>query len=236
MVDNPRRENDPNASEDGTIDDETVYSRVRDSPLYVCVPYDAFVITAQIMSIVTVFLSCLTWISFIINLVGMMPFQMLWCRRQQKSTLILLVLVAGVCSLSFISFGVYYLYDDTILCKSNNLYSYVLETYGFRDRLTDRCPTHLWAGLSVSCGILWAIATICIAYFIKSGRYDMFEQYHNTNTDDNTDENINRDATRINNKKSNPVVELGTIHEVQELSNEFSDSLSELSFACCSDV
>jgi len=37
MVDDPRRENDPNASEDGSIDDETLYSRVRDSPLYVCV-------------------------------------------------------------------------------------------------------------------------------------------------------------------------------------------------------
>ena len=72
----------------------------------------------------------------------------------------------------------------------------------------------------------------------------MFEEMHNNKNNNknnknnnNTDKQMIRDKNRrSSDKKKQPVKELGTIEEVHDLSNEFSDSLSELSFACGSDV
>jgi len=202
-------------------------------------PYDAFVITAQILSIPTIFLSCLSWIGFIISLVGVLPFQMLWCRRQHKSTLSTLALIAGVCSVTFFSFGIYYTIDTSMFCNHDNLYVFLLESYGANNRVEDHCPTHIWAGLSFSCGVLWALAMGCILYFIKSGRYAKFEEIHNKNHRRKKNKHANGDASITIKSKIRAVVELKTIpesHASMIESHSFSDSLSEMSFSRCSDV
>jgi len=236
MSDSTCRENDPESPEDDMIEDESSYCGVRDGPLYVCIPYDAFVITAQILSIATVFLSFLSWVSLIISLLGLLPFQMLWCCRQQKSTLSTLALIAGVCSISFFALGIYYTIDNTILCNPNNLYVFLLEQNGVDSSIEDHCPAHIWAGLAFSSGVLWTIVTICIIYFIKSGRYDKFEEFHIKKEQKRRDTNryINGNKSTTTKSKTRTIVELQTIpEEVYSSTFSLSDisAPSELSFA-----
>lgn len=233
-----RRENDPESPEDDMIEDEPSNRSDHDGPIYVCIPYDAFVITAQILSIATVFLSCLSWVSFIISLLGSLPFQMFWCHRQQKSTLSTVALIAGVCSLSFFCLGLYYMINNTILCNPNNLYVILLETIGVDSRVEDHCPTHIWVGLSFSSGVLWTIAAGCIIYFLKSGRYDKFEEIHNK-----SERKRIREINKYTNgyKSTTTESETQTIRELKTIPEEVYSSTfslseiscpSELSFAC----
>lgn len=239
---------DSQPSEDVVIDDIPWYRRVGDGPLCACVPYDAFVITAQIASIAAFLLSCLSWVSFLLGLAGFLPFQALWCRRQRKKNLWILATIAGLCSLSSFALGLALSLSEaaasaaaTVVCTPDNpLYAFVLDQYG-ADAATDeehRCPEGLWVGLSFLCGVLWTLSSLCIVYFVRSGRYDRFEELHDDRNRNRYGRGDPRNRSRSNDsiiihhrrsRNSRPVAKLGTISE-----HSFSESLSELSVACCS--
>lgn len=159
-----------------------------------CLPYDdVFMITAQILSIVSVFISWVWWVTFIISLIGMSIIQIIWCCRQNRTMVLASAAVAVASALTSIGIGIYILIDwsDETYC-----YTFILDTYddGYGG---DYCEEGRWGTIALVCGVIWSLVSVCIIHFVKSGRHALFEKHHA--------------EAGAENSNANAAVELGTV-------------------------
>lgn len=161
-----------------------------------CLPYDDFfMITAQILSIVSVFVSWVWWVTFLISLIGMSIIQIIWCCRQNRSMILASAAVAVASALTSIGVGIYILinWSDESYC-----YTFVLDAYHYGGE-NDYCEEGKWGTIALVSGVIWSLVSVCIIHFVRSGRHALFEKHH-------------ADAG-AENSNANAAVELGTVAE-----------------------
>jgi len=177
-----------------------------------CLPYDDhWMIIAQVLAIVSVFLSWIWWVSFIISLVGMFLMQILWCCRQHQSMISVSARLAMLCFLLNYGVAIYILvaWRKLRYCNVFIFWGYMFDDDSiFTDDSfrSDYCEEEKWAIVAFVCGTLWAVSSGCLIYFLKSGRHAKWEETHS-----------NRGAKTNNNNTTNDeacaAVELGRIPE-----------------------
>lgn len=138
------------------------------------VPYkDKCLFLAQFISLFTIFPSIFTGPTFLLNLVGIIMFQIPWICRQNWITIYVSVVVAVTCSMSSMGFGIYaYLY----LRYAKECAYWPLDGPG--RVMYDDCDESLLVFSSSISSVLWAFTAGCIFHFVKSGRHARWEKYH----------------------------------------------------------
>lgn len=152
-------------------------------PRCLCLPYDdSFAITAQILSIVAVFLSWVWWVTFIISIIGMAIFQVFWCARMRSTPIYGHVVIAGITSAMSLGAGIYVLvawkrkrYCEPFVFYTNDWY-YDDDKYVWPNE--DNCLEKTWFIIALLCALLWAASAACLFYFVKSGRHAKWEDKH----------------------------------------------------------
>lgn len=158
-------------------------------PRCMCLPYDdALVITSLILSIASVLISWVWWVSFIISVASLVLSQLTWCLRQPGSALYVFVAVSLVSFLAQIGVGIY-----ALVRWKNSRYCYIFViddyTYDYYDDYLgsssrkDHCPEEVWATISFLSGALSAASSGFMFYFVKSGRHAKWEGNHCKNAE-----------------------------------------------------
>lgn len=173
-----------------------------------CLPYDdPLMITAQVLSILAVFVSWIWWISFLLSLTGMLLLQVVWCCRQNRATLLVSAGVAVLSGLASVGVGIYLVVAWPQFTRCD---VFVLSAWRYDDddgygnwpqRHDDYCNEGSWAAVSFVCGAVWFGIAFCILRFVLGGRHALWEVKHGgpSNQKDSND------------NKSNDVVEPGAI-------------------------
>lgn len=196
--------------------------RVR-GKLCVCLPYDdPFMISAQVIAIVAVFISWVWWLTFLISMIGMSLIQILWCCRQSRSMVSALGLVAMLCFLAQYGVGIYALvkWKSVFYCDIFSMNSYgkkedidiggfdqPYDEYNSTDSYyayNDTCQEERWATIAFVSGTLWATVAACIIYFVASGRHEKWEEGHS---------NSRSETNNGNNNVNEAMVEVGSVPE-----------------------
>ena len=128
-------------------------------------------ITAQVLTIVAVFVSWVWWATFIISIVGMAAFQILWCCRNSKGMIYALVVIAGVCSLAEVGVGIFAL---VFLRKTPECDPFYMDYYEYA--YYDYCNEAAWASVAFVGAALWAASAICMFVFAWSGQHALLEE------------------------------------------------------------
>eukprot|EP00537_Pseudo-nitzschia_pungens_P001658 CAMPEP_0172366820 /NCGR_PEP_ID=MMETSP1060-20121228/17403_1 /TAXON_ID=37318 /ORGANISM="Pseudo-nitzschia pungens, Strain cf. cingulata" /LENGTH=184 /DNA_ID=CAMNT_0013090827 /DNA_START=100 /DNA_END=654 /DNA_ORIENTATION=- len=122
-----------------------------------CFPYkDCYVISAQIVSIAALCISCIWWVMFLPSIVTTVFLQVLWCRRPKRCGMIASVAFSGVTAVLCLLMGCWFNAEGDFYGMDPYLVVLV--------RLAGFVDAALW--LTV-CGCLW--------YFVASGRQAKFE-------------------------------------------------------------
>jgi Zn-dependent protease with chaperone function len=151
-----------------------------------CLPYDdPFMITAQILAILAIFFSWVWWPTLIINIVGLVMFQVPWFCRQTEGVLHGSAAVAGLTALCQLGVGIYLLVAFRFPKKSDCI-KFELKSNSSRFP-NDYCSEEIWGTIAIACAVLWAAAFGCLVHFVRSGRHAKWEKYH-SGCDDNDDE------------------------------------------------
>jgi len=135
-------------------------------------------ITAQIISIIAFLVSWVWWVTFIVGLISLVLLQFVWCCRQSKIGLFVSVgisTLAGVtCTIAGIVMIV--LWKDQIYCSVFTLTDGGDDNYveGLRNR--DYCDEQAWAVVAFITATLWFSTSGLILYFVRSGRYAIWEE------------------------------------------------------------
>jgi len=145
--------------------------------LCMCLPYeDAYMIAAQVISIIAFLISWIWWVTFIIGLVCMVVLQLLWCCRQKDTNGLYasmgLSAVAGICC-AVAGILMLVLWKDKPWCSIFVLFEDDDDDY-VRDY--DYCKEGYWAVVSFVDAVLWFVTGGFIYYFVKSGRHATWEQ------------------------------------------------------------
>lgn len=145
-------------------------------------PYDdAWVISAQILAIVAIFLSWMWWVTFLVGIGGLVMFQLPWCCRQNKGAMYGAVAIATFVSLSNIGLGIYCLvaWKHVTDCYPFDMSSYT-STYirEGEDEPRDWCQEEAWAIVAFVCSAFWLATAVCMFVFVKSGRHAKWEDKH----------------------------------------------------------
>jgi hypothetical protein len=175
-----------------------------------CLPYDdAFMITAQVVSIVALCVSWIWWATFLISLAGMAMVQVLWCCRQNKATVLGSAGVATLSALAQVGVGIYVLIR---WAKSGWCDPFIFYTddydYSAMDDDWDWCPQKTWGALAFVCAALWAGTAVCVLWFVFGGRHARWEEKH-SRVGGEPQAAINEENTTTNN--NNDVEEPGAI-------------------------
>jgi hypothetical protein len=179
-----------------------------------CLPYDDFfMITAQLLSIVSVFVSWVWWVTFLVSLIGMSVIQIIWCCRQNQSMVLTSAAVAVASALTSIGIGIYIL---IVWSNESYCYTFVLNAYHYDqqiyyddyvdDRQYDHCEEAKWGTIALVCGVIWSLVSVCIIHFVRSGRHARFEKHHA--------------EAGTENSNANAVLELGTVAEASPATAE----------------
>lgn len=172
----------------------------------ICLPYDdGLVIASQIMAIISVLISWVWWVAFIISIVALTLVQLLWCCRQNVHSIYASSGVAAISSLVSLGLGIYILvqWKHKRYCYTFAIGSYGSvydENYGYA---SDYCNEEAWGSVAIVCGILWFAVSVCMFYFAKSGRHAKWEKHHSKSADESNE--ARDDAV---------AVELGAVPEV----------------------
>lgn len=147
-----------------------------------CLPYDdAWVISAQVLTIIATFLSWIWWVTMIVGIGGLVMFQLPWCCRQNGGAMYGAVAIATGVSLAMMGVGIYcaVVWKTVTDCYPFEMYSYT-STYirEGQDAPRDYCQEEVWAALSFVCSALWLAAAVCMFRFVKSGRHAKWEANH----------------------------------------------------------
>lgn len=145
-------------------------------------PYDdAYLIASQLLAILSLSVAWIWWATGIVNIVGMLLFQIPWCCRQRKGALYITVAVGALTSLSMLGLGLYILF----------YLQYASDCYAFSGDIRfgrkDWCNEILWASIAFGCAAIWGAATHCMLVFVRSGRHAKWEKYYSTNVEDSTE-------------------------------------------------
>jgi len=141
-----------------------------------CLPYDdGFMITAQILSIIAIFISWIWWVGFIISVIALVLHQIIWCCRQSRCGLIANQVISIIAGLCCVFAGVFFLVarKNVYWCDPFTLY-YDDDDYYSSGRY-DYCPEKAYATVAFVDAVLWFAAAGCTIAFLKTGRYDRWE-------------------------------------------------------------
>lgn len=164
-----------------------------------CLPYDdGFIIAAQVMSIVAIFIAWIWWVTFILSIVALVLHQILWCCRQSRASLIAMQVISIIAALLSLFVGVFFLVarKDARWCDPFTL-NYDDDDddyYGPRDY----CPEKGYAAVAFVEAALWFAVAGCNIAFVKTGRYDKWEASLSKSTASNT-------AVEMGNVEATPV-------------------------------
>ncbi len=186
-------------------------------------PYDdGLVIASQIMAIVSVFVSWIWWVTFVITIVAMILVQLLWCCRQNVHSIYASSAVAAISSLVSLGLGIYILVEWR---HKKSCFPFVIYSYGSLDGDDyyggggDYCEEKAWGIIAIVCGALWFGVSVCLFRFAKSGKHAKWENHHSKTSDGGESNNNN------NNNNNNPVaVELGVVPEVAAVATTILES------------
>ena len=151
-------------------------------------PYDdPWIITGQILTIVSVFFAWICWVTFIVGFIGLTLFQLLWCVRMRGGILVGQAVIAGLTSVANLGIAIYALvawrkkrYCEVFVWYTNDYY-YDDDTRNWPN--TDYCHEKTWFAIALVCALLWAGAAFCMTWFVKSGRHAKWEKkYVNSST------------------------------------------------------
>mmetsp|Transcript_10681 Transcript_10681/g.22560 ORF Transcript_10681/g.22560 Transcript_10681/m.22560 type:complete len:226 (-) Transcript_10681:1262-1939(-) len=149
-----------------------------------CLPYDdGFMISAKIISIVAFSIAWFYWVAFIISIIAMVLLQIVWCCRQRRIEVWASITVSSIASLLCFGAGIFIIvaWKNAKYCEPFLFYSYFDDDYYY-----DWCPEHVWAAIAFIDGVLWGIAAAFMLYFLRSGRYDRWEDKHTANPTENS--------------------------------------------------
>jgi hypothetical protein len=153
-----------------------------------CLPYNnPWMITAQILAIVAMLFSWVWRPTLIINIVGLVLFQVPRFCCQTEGLLHGSAAAAGLTALCQLGVGIYFLVDfrwwrtRTQECEPFLLRSY--REYGGYDReyghVPQDCREEVWGTIAIVCAVLWTAAFFgCLVHFIRTGRHAKWEKRH----------------------------------------------------------
>jgi len=142
-------------------------------------------ITAQILTIVSIGFAWVFWITFVVNLAGIALFQIFWCVRTRSGPLYGHAIIAGLISMANLVLGSYMLvaWREKRWCNPWGFYVSD-DRYRDDDQYTwpnqDDCYEETWFAIALVCALLWAAAMMCMIWFVKSGRHAKWEEKHTT--------------------------------------------------------
>lgn len=142
-------------------------------------PYDdAVAITAQVLSLLAVFLSWVWWLTFFLGMLGMVLFQLLWCTRMSASAIYGHIAIATITSVLNLVVGIYVIvaWRDRDWCSPFSLAADDDATYMFNSTYNYECSYEVWFAIALICSLLWGAAAACLFYFVKSGSHAKWEK------------------------------------------------------------
>lgn len=172
----------------------------------ICMAYnDPLVITSIVLSAIAFLISWVWWLTWLISLAGLIMFQILWCCRQPSGCMYVYIIIAGLCAVCSIGSGIWVAtkWRDDYICvpfyfwssfdgEEDDIFNINFDDDIWDDDFStqvattlddvDLCFNQFYAGLAITCGVLWAIVTICITIFVTSGRHARFEEKFNNPT------------------------------------------------------
>lgn len=158
---------------------------------WVWLPYeDHYLQSAQLLSMLCLFVSWVWWVTFVINLAALLPIQIIWCSRQTKAWMLATVAVAILSGLASIGTGVYVatVYPEHTQCLvfTGSLRSLDDDDpfYDSAYKHADHCNEVLWATIAIICGFLWFVVAGLIAHFVRSGAHEGWEECHEAKADE----------------------------------------------------
>lgn len=142
-----------------------------------CRPYDdGLMISAQILSIVAVFLAWVWWVTFIISFIGLVLLQVIWCCRQSRAGLIASQVVSMIMAILSTFVGIFFL-----VARKKKDYCVPFTLMYDDDNWDDDwgydgyCSARAYASVALVGAALWFASAGCQIAFLKSGRYDKWE-------------------------------------------------------------
>mmetsp|Transcript_14267 Transcript_14267/g.33211 ORF Transcript_14267/g.33211 Transcript_14267/m.33211 type:complete len:191 (+) Transcript_14267:140-712(+) len=148
-----------------------------EGPRCVCVPYDdAGFITAQLLAIAAFVVSPVFWGAFAASVIGMILFQLPWCRREEAAAFYRAAVAAAVASLVAVGAGIYAL---AVFPTKTECGVFTFGTRGTNLRYNvDDCPEEVLAGIAFACAGLWCASAWLAVWFVRSGRHATWERRH----------------------------------------------------------
>ena len=144
-------------------------------------------ITCQVLSIVSVCMSWVWWVTFVLSIIGMVMIQILSCCRQSRSAVFASATVAMFCGLASVGIGIYivdkwkhaytcypfFVTEDHLVTEDDFWYDFWSEY-----NTNNYCEREIFAAIAFICGFLWFIVCGCLLHFVTSGRHAKWEALH----------------------------------------------------------
>jgi hypothetical protein len=143
-------------------------------------PYnDAFMLTAQALSIIAFLVSWIWYVTFILGAVAMIVMQVIWCCRVRRAGLVWSIIISALTSLGcFVAGGL------MIVKWKGDEFCHVFTVTGTTNdddiMNNDYCNEVAWAVVGFITGFLWAATAVCVLVFVMSSRYERCVQLKTT--------------------------------------------------------
>lgn len=150
-----------------------------------CMPYDdAWMISAQILSIVAFLISWVWWPAFIICLTALVMHQLVWCCRQSECMLIATHAISVVAALMCSFAGILWIIvrRDSGYCEPFTFYAddqFADDNGGMWDCSKSAI---IYAVIAFVDAVLWLAVAGCTITFVNSGRYQKWEDQRSKKT------------------------------------------------------
>jgi len=210
--------NTKSSSDDGDDDNNQGNNRTKNSCgsstdggcKVLCCPYhDAFVITAQIVSIFAFLISWFWWVTFFVSTTALILVQIIWCCQESRGAFLATSVVSSVAAITCLFAGIWMLVvwrdanfclpflwfveiDDDDYSNYHDDYSNYHDDYVYSP---DYCNEGAWASVAFVDTALWLTVNACMLYFVYGGRHAKWERVWNErNDDDNNDDDDNNNG------------------------------------------
>ncbi|KAG7359156.1 hypothetical protein IV203_015745 [Nitzschia inconspicua] len=138
-----------------------------------CLPYDdAYMITAQFLSILAFLVSWIWYVTFILGAAAMIILQVAWCCRVGRAGLIWTVVISGLASVGCFVAGTLMIltWDGDTWCDVFTMQS-SFDGSWYEYYQSDSCNEGAWAAVAFVAGVLWAATGTYVMIFLVSGRH-----------------------------------------------------------------
>lgn len=176
-----------------------------------CLPYDdPWLISSQILTIASLFFGWICWATFFISLAGLTIAQVLWCARMRSGVIYGQVAIAGLTSVGHLIVAIYVLvaWRRKTWCEPWSMYSYRYDDDYTGWPKNDRCMERTWFAIGLVCALMWAAASACMFWFVKSGRHAKWEAKYTPSKGDevtNQEDAVVADAAIVESEKEDTV-------------------------------